>query len=122
MMRALTFQGTEIVEARSDVADPQLQSESDVIVAVHRAGICGSDLHQYHGREPVRPETVPGHEFVGEVVAVGSQVRGFRIGESVFAPFTTSCGECFSPYWIFWAWHAQSSARTHYAGEGPPGG
>jgi 2-desacetyl-2-hydroxyethyl bacteriochlorophyllide A dehydrogenase len=95
MMRALTFQGTEIVEARSDVADPQLQSESDVIVAVHRAGICGSDLHQYHGREPVRPETVPGHEFVGEVVAVGSQVRGFRIGESVFAPFTTSCGECF---------------------------
>ena len=94
-MRALTFQGTEIVETRNDVADPVLQSNSDVVVAVHRAGICGSDLHQYHGREPVRPGTVPGHEFFGEVVAVGSEVRNFQLGESVFAPFTTSCGECF---------------------------
>jgi threonine dehydrogenase-like Zn-dependent dehydrogenase len=94
-MRALTFQGVEIVETRNDVRDPIIQSESDVIVAVHRAGLCGSDLHQYHGREPVRPGTVPGHEFFGEVVAVGNAVKQFRIGESVFAPFTTSCGECF---------------------------
>ncbi|MDA0586495.1 MAG: alcohol dehydrogenase family protein [Planctomycetota bacterium] len=94
-MRALTFQGVEIVETRNDVADPVIQSDSDVIVAVHRAGLCGSDLHQYHGREPVRPGTVPGHEFFGEVVAVGSAVQQFRVGETVFAPFTTSCGECF---------------------------
>jgi alcohol dehydrogenase len=94
-MRALTFQGVEIVETRNDVPDPVIQTESDVIVAVHRAGLCGSDLHQYHGREPVRPGTVPGHEFFGEVVAVGCSVKQFRVGESVFAPFTTSCGECF---------------------------
>lgn len=93
-MRALTFQGVEVVEARN-VADPEIESESDVIVAVHRAGLCGSDLHQYHGREPVRPGTVPGHEFFGEVVAVGGSVKRFRAGEYVFAPFTTSCGTCF---------------------------
>lgn len=94
-MRALTFQGIETVETRNDVPDPRIQSESEVIVAVHRAGICGSDLHQYHGREPVRPGTVPGHEFFGEVVSVGKAVRQFQPGQTVFSPFTTSCGECF---------------------------
>lgn len=94
-MKALTFQGTENVELRNDVDEPVLQSDSDVIVAVHRAGLCGSDLHQYHGRESVRRGTVPGHEFFGEVVAVGTAVRQFRVGDFTFAPFTTSCGGCF---------------------------
>ena len=94
-MRALTLRGVEMIQLENDVADPVIESDSDVIVAVHRAGICGSDLHQYHGREQVRPGTVPGHEFVGEIVAAGRSVTRFRTGEQVFAPFTTSCGECF---------------------------
>lgn len=94
-MRGLTFQGIEQVEFCTDLADPILQCDSDVIVQVHRAGICGSDLHQFHGREPVAVGTIPGHEFVGEVVAVGSAIRGFQTGDQVFSPFTTCCGECF---------------------------
>jgi len=84
-----------MIQLENDVTDPEIQSDSDVIVAVHRAGICGSDLHQYHGRERVRPGTVPGHEFFGEIVAAGKRVTRFRTGEQVFAPFTTSCGQCF---------------------------
>ncbi|MFP6765894.1 MAG: alcohol dehydrogenase catalytic domain-containing protein [Planctomycetaceae bacterium] len=94
-MRALTLQGVESIQAENDVADPEIQADSDVIVAVHQAGICGSDLHQYHGRERVRPGTVPGHEFFGEIVAAGRRVTRFQTGELVFAPFTTSCGQCF---------------------------
>lgn len=94
-MKALALTGTESVEFVSDAADPFIELETDVIVAVRRAGICGSDLHQYHGREPVAPGTIPGHELAGEVVAVGRSVQQFRAGDSVLSPFTTSCGRCF---------------------------
>ena len=60
-----------------------------------RAGICGSDLHQFHGREPVAPGTIPGHEFVGRIAEVGPLVQRFKVGDRVFSPFTTSCGECY---------------------------
>ena len=60
------------------------------------AGICGSDLHVYHGRETgLDKGTVMGHEFVGAVVEAGSAVRRIRAGDAVVSPFTTSCGRCF---------------------------
>ena len=94
-MRGLTFEGLETVVYHDDLPEPKLEQPEDVIVSVLRAGICGSDLHQYHGREPVGTGMIPGHEFVGEVVATGKQVSAFQVGDRVFSPFTTCCGHCF---------------------------
>jgi threonine dehydrogenase-like Zn-dependent dehydrogenase len=66
------------------------------MVRTRVAGLCGSDLHPYFGREPgLDVGTVMGHELVGEVADVGAEVRDFRVGDVVVAPFSTSCGECF---------------------------
>ena len=61
-MKALTLQGPESVELRTDLPEPVLHDERDAIVAVQRAGLCGSDLHPYHGREDLRRGTIPGHD------------------------------------------------------------
>lgn len=94
-MKAITFQGVEEL-AFSDVPEPSLEEESDALVRVTVAGICGSDLHPYFGRETgLDPGTVMGHELVGEVVETGSAVSRFHPGDRVVAPFTTNCGACF---------------------------
>lgn len=94
-MRGVCFQGVEQVQLR-DLPDPQLVSPTDAIVRVEMAGLCGSDLHPFFGREQgLDPGTVMGHEFVGKVVAVGEAVRAHRVGDRVFAPFTTNCGNCY---------------------------
>ncbi|HEX5760544.1 MAG TPA: alcohol dehydrogenase catalytic domain-containing protein, partial [Thermoanaerobaculia bacterium] len=66
------------------------------MVRVRAAGVCGSDLHVYRGAETgLDAGTVMGHELAGEVVATGRAVAGFRLGDLVVSPFTTSCGACF---------------------------
>jgi threonine dehydrogenase-like Zn-dependent dehydrogenase len=93
-VKAITFQGIQSLEF-GDVPDPKIQDPDDVIVQVTAAGICGSDLHPYFGRETgIDPGTVMGHEFVGRVVERGSGVRTLKEGTRVVAPFTTSCGDC----------------------------
>jgi 2-desacetyl-2-hydroxyethyl bacteriochlorophyllide A dehydrogenase len=95
-MKALTFRGIEEVVCER-VEAPRLETSGDVIVEVEIAGLCGSDLHPYLGRERgLDPGTVMGHEFVGRVVEKGSDVRRLEIGDRVVAPFSTSCGECIS--------------------------
>lgn len=94
-MKAITFAGKGKV-AYERVPDPEIEEPGDAIVRVRAAGICGSDLHPYHEREKgLDRGTVMGHEFVGEIVEVGAGASGFRRGDSVFGPFTTSCGSCF---------------------------
>ena len=94
-MKALTFRGVEDIRL-SEVDDPQLTSSGNVIVEVEVAGLCGSDLHPYFGREEgLAVGTVMGHEFVGRIVAAGDAVQLFQAGDRVVAPFSTSCGECF---------------------------
>ncbi len=94
-MHALTFGGKEIIEY-SSVKDPGLIHPTDAIIQITMAGICGSDLHVYHGRETgLDYGTVMGHEFTGIIVETGSDVKKFRKGSKVLSPFTTSCGECF---------------------------
>ena len=94
-MQALTFTGKENI-SYSAVDYPELKDTTDVIVRIILAGICGSDLHVYHGRESgLDTGTVMGHEFVGIVEAAGSGVKKFRKGSRVLSPFTTSCGTCF---------------------------
>jgi len=94
-MHALTFNGTESILYKQ-VNDPVLLDPSDAIVKISLAGICGSDLHVYHGRETgIDDSTVMGHEFAGEIVEIGSAVKNFFKGSKVLSPFTTSCGECY---------------------------
>jgi threonine dehydrogenase-like Zn-dependent dehydrogenase len=94
-MRALTFRGLRTIRCET-VPDPALVDDGDAIVAVEAAGLCGSDLHVYHGRETGLDEgTVLGHEFVGRVVAAGRAARRHAVGTRVVAPFSTSCGACF---------------------------
>ncbi len=93
-MKAITFQGVQSL-AFGDVPDPVIEDPGDAIVQVTAAGICGSDLHPYFGRETgIDHGTVMGHEFVGRVVKTGADVRAVHEGMRVVAPFTTSCGEC----------------------------
>ena len=93
-LRALVYHG--IHDLRYDRAtDPELLAPTDAVLRVRLAAICGSDLHVWHGRETgLDLGTVMGHEFVGEVVDVGPAVRSFQRGDTVMAPFTTSCGDC----------------------------
>jgi len=94
-MQALTFGGKEIIEC-SRVKDPQLLQPTDAIVKITMAGICGSDLHVYHGRETgLDLGTVMGHEFTGIIEEAGKDVKKFKKGTKVLSPFTTSCGVCF---------------------------
>jgi threonine dehydrogenase-like Zn-dependent dehydrogenase len=94
-MNAITFQDVESL-AYEAVADPVLIESSDVIVRTRAAGLCGSDLHPYFGRERgLDRGTVMGHELVGEIVEAGADVRTLSVGDRVVAPFSTSCGSCF---------------------------
>jgi threonine dehydrogenase-like Zn-dependent dehydrogenase len=94
-MKAIIFQDVEALSFVS-VPDPDVLDAGDVIVRVTVAGICGSDLHPYFGRETgLDAGTVMGHEFVGEIVAAGQAVSSLREGDRVVAPFTTNCGTCF---------------------------
>jgi len=94
-MRGLTFHGKR--DVRLDrVADPEIETPRDALVRLRLGAICGSDLHVYHEREAgLDLGTVMGHEFVGEVVETGGEVRGLSRGDRVLSPFTTSCGRCF---------------------------
>jgi 2-desacetyl-2-hydroxyethyl bacteriochlorophyllide A dehydrogenase len=93
-VRAITFQGVEQLRLE-DVEPPEIRRPRDVVVRVEAAGICGSDLHVYHGRETgLDHGTIMGHEFVGEIVAVGPEVGNWRPGDRVVSPFTTNCGRC----------------------------
>ena len=94
-MRAVCFREIESVVCES-IPDASLEKESDAIVKVDLAGLCGSDLHPYWGRETgLDPGTAMGHEFVGHVVELGRDVQGLSIGDRVCSPFTTNCGQCF---------------------------
>ncbi|GMR12201.1 MAG: zinc-dependent alcohol dehydrogenase [Gemmatimonadota bacterium] len=94
-MKAITFQDIETL-AYDDAPDPGLVEPGDAIVEVSVAGVCGSDLHPYFGRERgLDVGTVMGHEFVGRVVEVGAGVTEMVVGDRVVAPFTTNCGACF---------------------------
>ena len=93
-MKAACFAGVQQISTQN-LTHPVLHSDLDAIVRVEMAGLCGSDLHPYFGREKgIATGTVMGHEFVGEVVEVGSQVSARQLGERVCAPFSTNCGNC----------------------------
>jgi 2-desacetyl-2-hydroxyethyl bacteriochlorophyllide A dehydrogenase len=93
-MRAVTFQapGEIRIEERPE---PELLAPDDAIVQVEATGVCGSDLHIYHGRVKIEPGFVIGHEFVGSVIATGDAVTRVDAGDRVLGCFHTACGSCF---------------------------
>jgi 2-desacetyl-2-hydroxyethyl bacteriochlorophyllide A dehydrogenase len=93
-VRAVTFQAPGEVRV-DEVAEPELLTSDDAIVRVEASGICGSDLHIYHGRVQIEPGFVIGHEYVGEVVAAGDEVSRVAVGDRVLGTYGTACGECF---------------------------
>jgi 2-desacetyl-2-hydroxyethyl bacteriochlorophyllide A dehydrogenase len=94
-MRAVTFQGPEQVRVE-EKPEPELVAADDAIVRIEATGICGSDLHIYHGRFPVEPGFTIGHEFVGTVIAAGEEVERVAVGDRVLGCFHTACATCVS--------------------------
>jgi len=93
-MLAVTFQepGRVALEERPD---PEPIAADDAVVRIDASGVCGSDLHIYHGRVQIEPGFTIGHEYVGTVVAAGDAVTGVSVGDRVLGTFHTACGTCF---------------------------
>lgn len=92
-MRATVFHGTRDVRVE-EVPDPRIEEPTDAIVRITHACICGSDLWFYRGVSPWKPGWRTGHEWMGIVEEVGSEVTGIAPGDHVLAPFTYSDGSC----------------------------
>jgi threonine dehydrogenase-like Zn-dependent dehydrogenase len=93
-MRALVYHGKKDIRCDT-VPDPTIEAPRDAIVKVTTCAICGSDLHLYDGfMMGMKDGDIVGHEFMGEVVEVGSANKKLKVGDRVVVPFTIICGEC----------------------------
>jgi threonine dehydrogenase-like Zn-dependent dehydrogenase len=93
-MKAVCWQGANNVRVET-VPDPQIINPHDAIIKVSSTAICGSDLHLYDGYIPTMEKgDILGHEFMGEVVDVGRDVKKLKKGDRVVVPFTICCGQC----------------------------
>src|SRR6201986_441346 len=94
-MKAVVYHGKGDVRVET-VSDPKIEAPRDAIVKVTSTAICGSDLHLYDGYIPeMHKGDILGHEFMGEVVEVGSENGKLKVGDPVVVPFNICCGECF---------------------------
>ena len=93
-MRAVTFQAPGEV-AVTEKPDPEPGGADEALVRIEASGVCGSDLHIYHGRVEIEPGFTLGHEYVGTVVATGEGVTRVGGGDRVLGTYCTACGECF---------------------------
>jgi 2-desacetyl-2-hydroxyethyl bacteriochlorophyllide A dehydrogenase len=93
-MRAVTFQAPGEVRIE-EKPDPEPTAADEVVVRVEASGVCGSDLHIYHGRVAIEPGFTIGHEYVGTVVAAGDGVSSVSEGDRVLGAYGTACGDCF---------------------------
>jgi threonine dehydrogenase-like Zn-dependent dehydrogenase len=93
-VRANCWMGRNSVEVEN-VPDPQILTTRDAVVRITSSAICGSDLHMYDGYIPtMKRGDILGHEFMGEVVEVGSDVGNLSVGDRVVVPFPIACGNC----------------------------
>ena len=94
-MKAVCWYAPEDVRVE-EVPEPKILNRRDAIVKVSSTAICGSDLHLYGGYIPsMKKGDIIGHEFMGEVVEVGPEVKKLKVGDRVVVPFTISCGRCY---------------------------
>jgi len=92
----------------AEVAEPAITEPDDAIVRVTLTAICGSDLHFLHGKAPIDPGDVLGHEAVGVVEAVGDGVEDVAPGDRVVVAFTIACGAC------WFCTHGQTQLCEHH--------
>jgi threonine dehydrogenase-like Zn-dependent dehydrogenase len=93
-MKATCWMGKRKVEV-VDVPDPKILNQKDAIVKITSTAICGSDLHLFNGFVPTMEKgDIVGHEFMGEVVDVGREVKNLKVGDRVVVPFPIACGVC----------------------------
>jgi threonine dehydrogenase-like Zn-dependent dehydrogenase len=93
-MKAVCWCGTNRLRVE-EVPEPKILDPRDCIVRITSTAICGSDLHLYNGFIPtMMPGDILGHEFMGEVVEVGSAVQNLQIGDRIVNPFPIACGSC----------------------------
>ncbi|HEY9763423.1 MAG TPA: zinc-dependent alcohol dehydrogenase [Trichocoleus sp.] len=94
-MKAVCWHGAQDVRV-DNVPDPKILNPRDAIIKVTSTAICGSDIHLYDGFIPtMQSGDILGHEFMGEIVELGAEVKNLSIGDRVVIPFTISCGSCF---------------------------
>lgn len=94
-MKALVWHGRAHMQCDT-VPDPKIIAPTDMIIKVTSTAICGSDVHIYDGYAPAMESgDILGHEFMGEVVEVGAEVKKHKVGDRVVVPFVISCGHCF---------------------------
>jgi threonine dehydrogenase-like Zn-dependent dehydrogenase len=94
-MRATVWHGKNDVRV-DNVPDPKILNPRDAIVKITATAICGSDLHLVDGYVPTMEKgDILGHEFMGEIVELGSEVKNLSIGDRVVVPFPIACGNCF---------------------------
>lgn len=93
-MKAVIWNGVKDIRVE-EVPDPEIINPGDIILKVTSTAICGSDLHLYDGFIPtMKSGDILGHEFMGEVVAIGQDVTTLQVGDRVVVPFNIACGEC----------------------------
>ncbi len=116
-MLATNYRGIRRIRV-SEKPMPEIKHPEDAIVRVLRSCICGSDLHLYNGNVPdTRVGTTFGHEFIGEVVELGSEVTKLKIGDKVIVPFNISCGKChFCRQGLFGNCHESNPEATAVGG------
>jgi threonine dehydrogenase-like Zn-dependent dehydrogenase len=94
-MRALCWHGAKDVRV-DNVPDPKILNPRDAVLKITSTAICGSDLHLYDGYIPTMEKgDILGHEFMGEVVELGSGVTNLKLGDRVVVPFPIACGNCY---------------------------
>ena len=94
-MKAVVYHGPDDIRL-DEVSVPKIKESTDAIVRVTLSTICGTDIHIQHGGLPaVKPGTIIGHEFCGEIVEIGTGVSRVKVGDKVAVSCVTQCGNCF---------------------------
>jgi threonine dehydrogenase-like Zn-dependent dehydrogenase len=114
-MKAVCWYGKRDVRVQ-EVPDPKILNPRDAIVRITSTAICGSDLHLYNGFIPTMQKgDILGHEFMGEVVDVGRDVKTLSIGDRVVVPFAIACGQCFFCRRTLWSLCDNSNPNARLA-------
>jgi len=116
-MLAMDYRGPKRVRVTQKPM-PEIKHPQDAIVRVTRSCICGSDLHLYNGNVPdTRVGSTFGHEFIGVVEEIGSEVTKLKVGDQVIVPFNISCGQCaFCKQGLFGNCHESNPEATAVGG------
>ena len=114
-MKAVCWHGAQDVRVET-VPDPKILNPRDAIIKITSTAICGSDLHLYEGNIPTMESgDILGHEFMGEVVETGKEVKNLKKGDRVVVPFTIACGGCFFCNKDLWSLCDNSNPNTWMA-------